>query len=310
MSKYADILYKMLKSRLIEEQLVSIIDNKKGNFPLYSSVRQEGVVGAVLALGEDDILFNSHRNIASLIAKDVNESLLIKEILGCEDGICGGKCGASAINLADEKIFSPFSDTSLNFARAVGVATSLKRRNIQGSVLCIVGDGACADGKFYEALNIAAAKELPIIFYIENNEYANRTHISSIHNIQDIAARTKGYGIKSIIINGNDPVEVNMSIGAILENLKIKKEPYVVEAKTYRLIAHRYLDEQDYRTREDIENHLDEDPIEMLVQYMYKHNLATREELLKVRSLIEDEVKTLFEFYYGCEDELDCEEGE
>ena len=146
------IFYKMLKARLFEEKLVLMKEDGLLDVPLFLSIGQEATAAAVLALQSDDTIFSSHRSLTIAIAADIDIAFLLAEIAGLEEGLCRGRSGMTAF--ADNSM-NYYGNTSLaggNFTKAVGAALAAKLQNQEYRTVCFAGDGACADGSFYEVI--------------------------------------------------------------------------------------------------------------------------------------------------------------
>ncbi len=290
------IFYKMLKARLFEEKLVLMKEDGLLNAPLYLSIGQEATAAAVLALQSDDIIFSSHRSLTIAIASDVDISILLAEIAGLKEGLCQGRAGMTAF--ADNAM-NYYGNTSLaggNFAKAVGAALAAQLQNQEYRTVCFAGDGACADGSFYEALNMACLYQVPIVFFIENNRYAERSSVDKVHNVSDIAERAKGYNIPGIIVDGNNPIEVYGAMTKALEYATDSNMPILIESQTYRLAGHTFEEDQSYRSEEEIKEWLAYDAIDNITAYMIENNIGIEDDLLMLRSKIEEEINAAADY--------------
>ena len=290
------IFYKMLKARLFEEKLVLMKEDGLLDAPLYLSIGQEATAAAVLALQSDDVIFSSHRSLTIAIASDIDISVLLAEIAGLKEGFCHGRSGMTAF--ADNSM-NYYGNTSLaggNFAKAVGAALTARLQNQEYRTVCFAGDGACADGSFYESLNMACLYQLPIVFYVENNRYAARNSVDKVHNVSDIAERAKGYNIPGIIVDGNNPIEVYGGMAKALEYVTDSKMPILIESQTYRLAGHTFEEDQSYRNEEEIKEWLAYDAIDNITAYMIENNIGIEDDLLMLRSKIEEEINAAAEY--------------
>ena len=290
------IFYKMLKARLFEEKLVLMKEDGLLDAPLYLSIGQEATAAAVLALRSDDTIFSSHRSLTIAIASDIDIAVLLAEITGLEEGLCHGRSGMTAF--ADNSM-NYYGNTSLaggNFTKAVGAALAAKLQNQEYRTVCFAGDGACADGSFYEALNMACLYQLPIVFFIENNRYAARSSVNKVHNVSDIAERAKGYNIPGIIVDGNNPIEVYGGMAKALEYVTDSKMPILIESQTYRLAGHTFDEDQSYRNEEEIHEWLTYDAIDNITAYMIENKIGIEDDLMMLRSKIEEEINAAAEY--------------
>ncbi len=142
------IFYKMLKARLFEEKVAQLKEQGRISAPLYFSLGQEATAAAVCALNSDDIIFASHRNSTVAIAADLEVRKLLAEWAGLPYGMCKGHAGGTSFADNTLNFYGATALAGGNFAKAVGVALSLKLQKIDSRVICFAGDGACADGFF------------------------------------------------------------------------------------------------------------------------------------------------------------------
>lgn len=297
------ILYKMLKSRLFEQEAYRIKEKGFIKAPLFLSIGQEASAAAVLALSPDDIIFAPYRNIHIMIASDVNAEKMFREMLASPDGLCAGRSGCfgsadNSVNFYGSSVFP-----SNQFGKAVGAALSLKLQKRNNCVLCFGGDGASADGLFYEALNAASINKLAIVFFIENNCFAKQIRTQRMHNTADISQKAGGFDISGIIVDGNDPVQIYEAVAQAAEYAKTNQAPVIVESKTCRLSGYTTDDDQLYRTPEEIEEWAGYDSIENLSEYLVRSGIGIADDLMIMRDKIENEIKELADKLIG-----ECEE--
>lgn len=283
------IFYRMLKARLFEQEAAQLKENGLIGDELSLALGQEATAGAVCALGADDIIYAGHRNFTIAIACDINVTSLLAELAGLPEGLCAGKSGGASI--ADNTV-NFYGSTALSgghFFRAVGAALSLKLQHKNHCIACFAGDGSCAGGSFFEALNTAALLHLPIIFFIENNGYAGYVKTERTHNIKDIAQRAAGYEIPGFVVDGNDAVSVYETMKKAVEYAK-KDGPIIIESKTYRLAGHTYTDDQAYKKEKETAKWRDYDPIKNISNYMLTASMGTADDLIMMRKTIEQEI--------------------
>ncbi len=283
------IFYRMLKARLFEQEAAQLKEQGLIGDELSLALGQEATAGAVCALSADDVVFAGHRNFTIAVACDISLTSLLAELAGLPEGLCGGKSGGASF--ADNSV-NFYGATALrggSFAPAAGAALSLKLQHKNNCVACFAGDGACASGGFYEALNTSALLRLPIIFFIENNGYAASVKTEKIHNVKDIAQRAAGYEIPGLVVDGNDAISVYETMKKAAEYAR-QDGPILIESKTFRLAGHTYADEQAYKTEEETAKWQQYDPIKNISDYMLSASMGTAEDLLMMRRAIEQEV--------------------
>src|SRR5215207_39016 len=193
----------MQRIRQFEEALIT--ERMKGHL----SIGQEAaVVGACMALREDDAMTGTHRSHGHPIGKGADLKALMAELMGKATGICKGRGGS--MHLADKSvgIIGESAIVGGGIPLATGCGLSAKVRGADQVCLCFFGDGAVNQGTFHESLNMASLWKLPVIFFCENNGYAITTSLASSHAQPSIARRSDAYGMPGVDIDGQDVCSV------------------------------------------------------------------------------------------------------
>lgn len=222
------------------------------------SIGQEAaIVGACIALREDDYITGTHRSHGHPIGKGAALKPLMAELWGKETGICKGRGGS--MHLADSRvgIIGESAIVGGGLPLATGAGLSIHVRGTSQVSLCFFGDGAANQGTFGESLNLAAIWKLPVIYFCENNLYAISTSVARSHGQPDIARRADGYGIPGVIVDGQDAVAVYEVTAVAVARARAGEGPTLIEAKTYRFDEHsRKLKVlKPYRSQEEINEH-------------------------------------------------------
>ena len=248
---------RMQKIRQFEEAAAA---NQMGG---HLSIGQEAaIVGACMALRDDDYITGTHRSHGHPIGKGADLKPLMAELMGKETGVCKGRGGS--MHLADFSvgIIGESAIVGGGIPLAVGAGLSAQNRGTDQVSLCFFGDGASNQGTFAESMNLAAIWKLPVIFFCENNHYAVSTSVLESHGQPDIARRADGYGIPGEIVDGQDAQAVYTVTEQAVARARRGDGPTVIEAKTYRFDEHSsgmnvpidYRDEEEvnqYRTHKD-----------------------------------------------------------
>jgi acetoin:2,6-dichlorophenolindophenol oxidoreductase subunit alpha len=222
-----------------------------------SSGHEAAIVGACLALRDDDYITGTHRSHGHPIGKGADLKPLMAELYGKATGICKGRGGS--MHLADRKvgIIGESAIVGGGIPLATGAGLSIQVRGTDQVSLCFFGDGAANQGTFGESLNLAAIWKLPVIFFCENNLYAISTPVAKSHGQPDIALRASGYGIPGVVVDGQDLTEVNAATAVAVNRARRGEGPTLIEAKTYRFEEH-CLNLQvpiPYRTPQELESY-------------------------------------------------------
>ena len=250
---------RMHRIRQFEEALIA------KNMPGHLSIGQEAaVVGACMALKDDDYITGTHRSHGHPIGKGAELRPLMAELFGKVTGVCKGRGGS--MHLADSRvgIIGESAIVGGGIPLATGAGLSIQIRKTSQVALSFFGDGASNQGTFAESLNLAALWKLPVIFFCENNGYAISTSVSKSHAQPDVAKRASGYGIPGVIVDGQEVEEVHAATETAVARARAGEGPTLIEAKTYRFDEHsRNLSVPiPYRSEEEIESYRrDRDPI-------------------------------------------------
>lgn len=263
-------IYRLLyKIRRVEEEIARTYPTDKIKSPVHLSIGQEAVsVGACLALKQKDIVFGTYRGHALYLAKGGNLKRMIAELYGKATGCDKGKGGSMHLIDVSKGVLGGSAIVGTTIPQSVGYAYALKIRRSSRVVVSFFGDGAVDEGVFYESINFAALKNLPIIFVCENNSYAIHTHQIKRQANPKIWKRVKSYGIPSQRIEDNDLFKIYRKVSNAVKALRSgKKGPFFFECATYRLKEHVGPNEDyhlGYRAKEDAEPWLKNDPLQKL----------------------------------------------
>src|SRR5215469_2150067 len=200
---------RMLRIRKFEEEGSRLYSSGEIPGAYHASIGQEAaIVGACLALRDNDAITGTHRSHGHPIGKGADLKALMAELMGKATGICKGRGGS--MHLADNSvgIIGESAIVGGGIPLATGVGLSAKVRGTDEVCLCFFGDGAVNQGTFHESLNMASLWKLPVIYFCENNGYALTTSIASSHAQPQIARRADSYGLPGVAVDGQDVEQV------------------------------------------------------------------------------------------------------
>jgi pyruvate dehydrogenase E1 component alpha subunit len=264
------------------------------------SIGQEGaIVGACMALRDDDFITGTHRSHGHPIGKGAKLKPLMAELLGKATGICGGRGGS--MHLADFSV-GVVGESAIvggGIPLATGAGFSAQVRGTDQVSLCFFGDGASNQGTFGESMNLAAVWKLPVIFFCENNGYAISTSVEKSHGQPDIAKRADGYGMPGVIVDGQDALAVYRVTNDAVIRARKGDGPTLIEAKTYRFEEH--CDNLNilipYRSQEEINHHVTtRDPIDIYQASLLAMQKVTQRDLDTITSEVKLEVDAAVKF--------------
>jgi len=294
--KLVEMLGKMLQARLFEEKVAYFFSMGMVHGTTHLSIGQEAsAVGACCALKEADLITSTHRGHSQCIGKGIDLNLMMAELLGKATGYCKGKGGSMHIADLARGNLGANGVVGGGHAIAVGAALTLKMKKQDNAVLCFFGDGASNEGSFHEAINLASVWRLPVIFYCENNLYGMSLSVEKSMNIKNVADRASSYGMKGLIINGNDILEVYETITEAKKYV-IENGPILIESKTYRWLGHSKSDANVYRTKEEIAEWKAKDPIAKMKNYLLDNKVLTEKEVEDIEAKIKEDIELAVEF--------------
>ena len=289
------LYYSMQKIRLVEERIAFEYPKQEIRCPTHLSIGQEGVPGALSTiLDNKDLAVSTHRGHAHYLAKGGDLNKMIAEIYGKETGCSGGKGGS--MHLIDKSV--GFMGTSAIVGNSipigVGLGLSIILKKMPNIVCIFIGDGAIEEGVFYESLNFAVLKELPILFICENNLYSVYSPLSvrqpkgrSIHSL------AKAIGANTAHCDGNDVLKIRSLLEEIISEIKYKKPfPWFVEFDTYRWrehCGHQFDNDIGYRSVEEFKQWKLRDPIDLFLKSFEEYDFSD------IDSLLKREIDTAFE---------------
>jgi acetoin:2,6-dichlorophenolindophenol oxidoreductase subunit alpha len=246
---------------------------------------EEAIAAGVCAnLIDSDYIVGTHRSHGHAIAKGLDIKAIMAELHGKATGLCHGKGGSMHIGDLRLGMLGANGIVAAGLPLACGAALTAKVKQTGGVAVAFFGDGACNAGAFHEALNLAAVLELPVVFVLENNEFADATHISYSAKIKDLCGRASAYGIPGFAVDGTDVFSVIEKAGELIQRARKDNLPSLLECKTFRYYGHYVGDAGSYRTKDQLEEYRKTDCIKRFEERVVKHNLMTEDTLSEIRA--------------------------
>ncbi|HEX5094567.1 MAG TPA: thiamine pyrophosphate-dependent enzyme, partial [Acidimicrobiia bacterium] len=252
---------RMLVIRGFEERVATLYrDGEVPGFVHLSIGQEAAAVGACWPLGPRDVITSTHRGHGHCLAKGLDPRGMFAELMGKDAGTNRGRGGSMHIADPALGIFGANGIVGAGLPIAAGAATAAQLRGDGGIAVAFFGDGAVAHGTFHEAVNLAAVWQLPVVFFCENNGYAEFSPASTQHSAT-LEQRAAGYGVDYVAVDGNDVLAVADAMRRVVEGVRQGKGPVLVEATTYRRHGHYEGDPQRYRTPEEVTEWDARDPL-------------------------------------------------
>ena len=288
-------MYKtMLRIRIFEEGIIPLL-NSEIKCPVHLYIGQEAVAAGVCAnLQKSDYVFSTHRSHGHYIAKGGDINALMAELYGKASGCSRGRGGS--MHIASPKIGLPGSSAIVagSIPLACGAALSSKLRESNSVAVSFFGDGATNEGIFYESLNFAALKKLPVIFVCENNLYATHMPISACLSDTNIHKKACVFGMPGRRVDGNDVVEVYLAVEEAVANSRSGGGPSLLECMTYRWHGHvgpSYDIDKKLRSQEELDFWMSRCPIKSLENILSENGFLSHSDISQIKVDIEREVQ-------------------
>jgi pyruvate dehydrogenase E1 component alpha subunit len=229
----------MLKIRRYEETVVRRYPEQEMRTPVHLYIGQEAIAAGVsLSLTREDTVFTTHRSHGVYLAKGGDMDALTAELYGRTTGCSKGKGGSMHVVDPAAGVCGTTAIVAGNIPIAVGAALSYSIRKLKNVAVAFFGDGAADEGVFYESLNFAALKKLPVIFVCENNFFATHSHQSARQPLDNIFSKAGCFGMPGERVDGNDVVSVYEAAKAAIGRARRGKGPSLIECRTYRWKTH------------------------------------------------------------------------
>jgi TPP-dependent pyruvate/acetoin dehydrogenase alpha subunit len=258
-----NLLYYMKLTRALEDRIERKL-YRQGKIVggVYVGLGQEAIsVGTAIHMLEDDIVAPTHRDMGIFLIRGVSVRRIIAQYMGRKTGVTRGKDGNMHMGDLKHNIIAFVSHLGDNVPVAAGAALTFKMRGEKRVAFCYSGEGATSRGDWHEGINFAAVHKLPVVFFINNNQYAYSTPVELQMPVADVADRAPAYGIPGEVVDGNDVLAVYESAGRAVQWARDGKGPSLVEYKTFRMTGHSAHDDAGYVPKELFEEWKEKDPI-------------------------------------------------
>ncbi|MFT6460253.1 pyruvate dehydrogenase (acetyl-transferring) E1 component subunit alpha [Pseudophaeobacter arcticus] len=255
------------------------------------------VVGLEAAAEEGDKRITSYRDHGHMLACGMDPSGVMAELTGRAGGLSKGKGGSMHMFSKEKHFYGGHGIVGAQVPLGAGLAFADKYKDNGRVTFTYFGDGAANQGQVYETFNMAAIWDLPVIFVIENNQYAMGTAQARSTSTPDIYTRGQAFGIPGEAVDGMDVLAVKEASERATAHCRSGKGPYILEVKTYRYRGHSMSDPAKYRTREEVQKMRSErDPIEQVRDLLLTGKHATEEDLKAIDKEIKEVVNQSAEF--------------
>ncbi len=287
----------MLLQRRFEEKTGQLYGMQKIRGFCHLYIGQEAVsAGMMTAIRDEDNVITAYRDHGLAIAKGIPAKECMAEMYGKATGCTKGKGGSMHFFSKEKRFFGGHGIVGGQIGLGAGIALAEQYNNTDNATICFFGDGAARQGILHEAFNMAVLWQLPVIFICENNHYAMGTSVSRTSKVLDIYRLADAYDMPGDSVDGMNPEAVHTAIERAVKRAREKGGPTFLEIKTYRYRGHSMSDPAKYRSKEEVEEYKESDPIEFVLRKIKENNFATDEEIEAINDKIKAEVEEAVQF--------------
>ena len=264
-----NMLRQMLEIRVVEEQIQGLFLQNLIRGTTHLCIGQEGCsVGVTNALKKGDTVTCTYRGHGHALALGMPMKDMMAEMMGKVSGCCQGKGGSMHMTNASIGLLGANAIVGAQYPIAVGAALTSQVKDLGRVAVSFCGDGATNIGAFHEALNMASAWKLPVVFCIENNLYGEYSPVERTTPVTDLAVRAQSYNMPGLMVDGQDVETVYATAKTAVDRARRGEGPTLLELKTYRYGGHSRTDTGPYRPEGELEHWMKRDPILLLKEKM------------------------------------------
>jgi pyruvate dehydrogenase E1 component alpha subunit len=290
-----ELLARMALIRRFEEEAGRQYQRAKAGGFLHLAIGEEAtIVGTTSVMREEDFLIGTYRTHGHAIARGTEPKRVMAELFGRVDGTSGGRGGSMHIFDAERRFMGGYGIVGGNLPIAAGIALACDLRRGSESAhepgdtprapheasgdevtLCTFGDGATNQGTFGETLNLAALWRLPVVFMVVNNQFGMGTSLSRHSAVTDLQRKGESLGVPGMRCDGMDILDTHAVVSEALARVREERRPLLIEAVTYRFRGHSMADPEDYRTKEEVAQWRERDPIPAFGELLEREGVLT-----------------------------------
>ena len=287
----------MLLMRRFEEKAGQLYGQQKIRGFCHLYIGQEAVAaGTMTAINDDDNIITAYRDHGLAIAKGISAKECMAELFGKATGCTKGKGGSMHFFSKEKRFFGGHGIVGGQIGLGAGIAFADQYNEDNRVTICFFGDGAARQGILHETFNMAMLWQLPVVFVCENNKYAMGTSVERTSKTLEIAKLADAYDMPGDSVDGMSCEEVHTAIQRAAKRAREKGGPTFLEINTYRYMGHSMSDPAKYRTKEEVAEYKDKDPINVVLKTITDNKWATEDEILAINEKVKQEVAESVKF--------------
>ncbi|MEY9214515.1 pyruvate dehydrogenase (acetyl-transferring) E1 component subunit alpha [Thermobifida halotolerans] len=292
-----DYYRQMLLIRRFEERTAQAYTQARiGGYCHLNLGEEATVVGLMTALQERDYLFTNYREHGYAIAKGIHPRRVMAELYGRSTGVSKGWGGSMHMFDTEARLLGGYGIVGGQLPLAVGAALAVTYRGGDEIVMCQMGDGTTNIGAFHESLNIAGLWNLPVVFVVINNYTGMGTLVEKSSAEPELYRRGSSYRVEGVRVDGRDVLAVRDAAATLVERARSEQRPFLLETLSYRMKGHSVVDPAKYRTREQVEEALANDPVAAFEARLDAAGILTEETKQEIADSVKAEVADAADF--------------
>jgi pyruvate dehydrogenase E1 component alpha subunit len=277
------VLSKMMLIRRFEERAGEMYAKAKIGGFLHLCIGEEAtIVGATQALRDTDYLMSTYREHGQALARGTEANVVMAELFGKVDGCSKGRGGSMHLFDWERRFLGGYGIVGGSLPLSAGVALACDYLETDDICLSMMGDGATNQGTFGETMNFAALWKLPVVFLVINNQFGMGTALERHSAVIDLSKKAESFGVPGTRCDGMDVLDVHAVVSEGLEKARKDREPQLIEAVTYRYRGHSMADPEEYRTKEEVEEWRQRDPISSFAKRLTDEDVFNGEQIEKL----------------------------
>jgi len=277
------VLEKMMLIRRFEERAGEMYAKAKIGGFLHLCIGEEAtIVGATQALRDTDYLMSTYREHGQALARGTHPNAVMAELFGRQDGCSQGRGGSMHLFDWDRRFLGGYGIVGGSLPLSGGVALACDYLESEDVILSMMGDGATNQGTFGETMNLVALWKLPVVFMIINNQFGMGTALHRHSAVTDLSLKSEGFGVPGTRCDGMDVLDVHSVVTEALRCAREERKPQLVEAVTYRYRGHSMADPEEYRSKEEVEEWRERDPIRAFSDRLVDEGVLKRDDVEKL----------------------------
>lgn len=287
----------MLRIRKFEERALMAYGQQKIRGFCHVYIGQEAVAAGIeSAIRKEDAIVTAYRQHGIALGRGLDANSCMAELFGKETGAVKGKGGSMHFFSAEHRYFGGNGIVGAQIPIGTGIAFAEKYKGTDNLCVTMFGDGTARQGALYESFNMAMTWKIPVIYVVENNGYAMGTSVARTSNVGDMWKIGLAFDMPSESVDGMDPVAVHEAFEKAAKHVRAGNGPYYLEVKTYRYKGHSVSDPAKYRTKEEVQDYKDRDPIKMIEALIIDKKLATADEIKAIKADVKAEIDACVKF--------------